>query len=79
MYYNKNGTGPSEDFGSQFSTYEPYLKIKENNKITYWFSFYGGDGIYKLNGNIIRTKIDDPNNGVVKEKMKVIEKIRQYI
>ena len=74
LYYKKNGTGPSEDFGSQFSTYEPHLKIKENNKITYWFSFYGGDGIYKLNCNIIRTKIDDPNNGIVKEKMKVIEK-----
>lgn len=74
LYYKKNGTGPSEDFGSQFSTYEPYLKIKEDNKITYWFSFHGGDGIYKLNGNIIRTKIDDPNYGIVEEKMKVIEK-----
>lgn len=71
LYYFKNGTSPVSDFGSEFSAFTPYLKITEKKKIIYYFSFEGGEGTCSLKGNTLSTKINNPNSGIVKEKMKV--------
>lgn len=71
LYYKKNGTGPVIDFGSQFSKFEPYLTISEDKRISYYFSYEGGDGTCELNGDILSTKIYSPNYGNVNEKMKI--------
>lgn len=80
LYYSKNGSSPIIDFGTQFRTFTPYLKIIKNKKIEYYFSFEGGRGTCKLKNSTLITTINNPNSGIVKEKMKV-KKIKgiQYI
>lgn len=71
QYVKKNGTGPVIDFGTQFSRFEPYLEISKDKRITYYFSYKGGDGTCELKGDILSTKIYSPNYGNVNEKMKI--------
>lgn len=80
LYYSKNGSSPIKDFGTQFRTFTPYLKITKNKKIEYYFSFEGGRGTCKLKNSTLTTIINNPNSGIVKKKMKV-KKIKgiQYI
>ncbi len=71
-YIEVNESGPSIDFGSGFSLFQPYLKISSKKKIEYFYGFEGGKGKCSLKGKTLKVTITQSNRGdKIKEKMKV--------
>lgn len=71
-YIEVNESGPSIDFGSEFSSFKPYLEITSKKKVEYYYGFEGGKGKCSLKGKILKVVLNRSSWGdKIKEKMKV--------
>lgn len=78
-YVKVNESDPSIDFGSEFSSFKPYLEITSKKKVEYYYGFEGGKGKCSLKGKTLKVTINRSSWGdKIKEKMKV-KKIRNRL